>query len=66
MMQKTAGGTAAQREREKVSISTRDDLIATETGILKALIRKAIKLHYAILQDKENTSYEYEVTINYP
>ena len=57
---------AAQREREKVSISTRDDLIATETGILKALIRKAIKLHYAILQYKENTSYEYEVTINYP
>ena len=31
---------AAQREREKVSISTRDDLIATETGILKALIRE--------------------------
>ncbi len=57
---------AAQREREKVSISTRDGLIENETEILKALIRKAIKLHYAILQDKENTSFEYEVTVNYP
>lgn len=56
----------AQREKEKVTLATRDYLITIQTGILKRLFEKIIKFYFAINKDQNLTTTDYTVTINYP
>ena len=56
----------AQREKEKVTLVTRDYLVTIQTQILKRLFEKVIKFYFAINKDQELSNLDYKITINYP
>lgn len=56
----------AQREKEKVTLTTRDNLVTIQTGILKKLFERLLKFYYAIQEDNEMAQADYKITINYP
>lgn len=54
----------AQREKEKVTMFTRDFLVNCQTAILKRLFKVVLKVHDYMLNDNE--SHDYKITVNYP
>lgn len=56
----------AQREKEKVTLVTRDYLVSIQTQILKRLFEKTIKFYFTINKDQELSNLDYKITINYP
>lgn len=56
---------AAQREKEKVTLITRDFLVDQQTQILKRLFTLVLKVHDFML-DETKVPREYNITINYP
>lgn len=55
---------AAQREKEKVTLVTRDALVDKQTTILSRLFNVVLKV-YAYMNGKD-TRQDYKVTVNYP
>lgn len=55
----------AQREKEKITLITRDFLIDSESTILKTLFKLVLQVHDYML-DPEGEIGEYDITINYP
>ena len=55
----------AQREKEKITLITRDFLIDSESTILKTLFKLVLQVHDYML-NPEGEIGEYDITINYP
>lgn len=55
----------AQREKEKVTLITRDDLVDIQTPILKKLFTLALKI-YDYMTNPKSKPGNYKITVNYP
>lgn len=55
----------AQREKEKVTLVTRDNLVDMQTEILKKLFNVALKV-YDFMTNPEGEIGDYDITVNYP
>lgn len=57
---------AAQREKEKVTIITRDNIIDFQTGVIQRLLNKVLKVYFSAIGDYEKARENYEIYVNYP
>jgi hypothetical protein len=55
----------AQREKEKITLVTRDNLVDMQTQILKRLFNLVLKIHDYMTNPKGKPG-DYEITVNYP
>ena len=55
----------AQREKEKVTLVTRDNLVDMQTEILKKLFNVVLKV-YDFMTNPEGEIGDYDITVNYP